>query len=421
MFEELVTLTSSEDEEDIEIVDERLNTKKISSPSKINKIVEVLRKKGHVPITAATKVRSVRFFSTQGPLRLDEEVGGEEGISWKKYKVKTVAAVSHKRRKIQSGVEPRPRPVGGLRQRFPNSRLPVPVRPRRRITDQLREQQYSSSEGSEISPPHLEDRAGGTESASDVATSSQEDFSLSRSSRDFSNLLAFESSEEEEEEDSEDFSPSSVTPNISKADGSPQVRDNTDIFAIGTFEEEEGPVGNHLDRKVNHRRTLAGPASPQLELLTLSWEDEDEPITSSNSEEEGRIFTVEFLGCDISEAAEKKKSEKERRPNEQHQSSPVGPGPTEEAAELLGISRSSQEEEEEEGGDKLVTPVSQISQGPTQPQSSAEVERPEEVPAAPPVSEPGGQEGAEEAGLSQREFLWKAFGLCSHQEAEEER
>ena len=69
----------------------------------------------------------------------------------------------------------------------------------------------------------------------------------------------------------------------------------------------------------------------------------------------------------------------------------------------------------------MVTPVSQISQGPTQPQSSAEVERPEEVPAAPPVSEPGGQEGAEEAGLSQREFLWKAFGLCSHQEAEEER
>ena len=68
-----------------------------------------------------------------------------------------------------------------------------------------------------------------------------------------------------------------------------------------------------------------------------------------------------------------------------------------------------------------MTPVSQISQGPTQPQSSAEVERPEEVPAAPPVSEPGGQEGGEAAGLSQREFLRFGLGLCSHQEAEEER
>ena len=456
MFEDLVTLSSSEDEEDIEIVEERLNANQISSPRKINKIIEVLRKNGHVPLAAATKVRNVQFFSAQGPLRLDEVVGGEDGISWKKYKIKTVATVSHKRRKVESGGQPRPQPGGRLRQRFPNSRLPVLVKPRRKIIEQLRDQvevmevgrKYNPTEGlalrnsttavrSEDSPPHMEDRAGGTGASSDDGISSQEDFCPSPSYRDFSNLLAFESSEEEDVgvEDFSSNSSSSVTPGISTAEGSTQVRVYTDLLAIGFSEEEEElglekrPLGNHLEtspeRKINHSRKLASPvcpASPQLELVTFSSEDEEEErispedlITFSNSEEVGRIFPKDFLSSDISEAAEKKRSEEERRPSEELQSSP---GATQEAADLLGISRPSPEEEVR--GEIMATPVSQISEGPSQHQSSPEVERPEEVPGGPPVSEPGCQGAREEAGISQREFL-RYFGLVSHQEAEEER
>ena len=75
MFEELLPLSSSDDEE-IEIIEERLNTvKQIQSPSKVKKLVEDLSKKGHLPVAAAVKVRSIQFFSGQGPLSLDE---GEE-------------------------------------------------------------------------------------------------------------------------------------------------------------------------------------------------------------------------------------------------------------------------------------------------------------------------------------------------------
>ena len=142
-----MTLSSSEDEEDIKIVEERLNAhRKISSPSKvkkIKKIVEVLSQQGHVPVAAAAKVRNVQFFSAQGALSLEE---GEEGMRKKKYKIKTMAvAASRKRKKTESGVQPRPRPGIGLSQKFPESRLPV--RQRRDITYQLRDQEGDSSSG----------------------------------------------------------------------------------------------------------------------------------------------------------------------------------------------------------------------------------------------------------------------------------
>ena len=60
MSEELLTLSSSDEEEDIKIVEE-----KISSPRKVKKIqqiVEDLLRQGYVPRAAAAKVRNVQFF-----------------------------------------------------------------------------------------------------------------------------------------------------------------------------------------------------------------------------------------------------------------------------------------------------------------------------------------------------------------------
>ena len=70
MFEELLTVSSNEeDDDDIKIVEERLNEgRRISSPRKIQEIVSVLSQQGHLPRVAAAKVRNVQFFSAQGPL-----------------------------------------------------------------------------------------------------------------------------------------------------------------------------------------------------------------------------------------------------------------------------------------------------------------------------------------------------------------
>ena len=71
MSEELLTLSSSEEEEDIKIVEE-----KISFPGKVKKIqqvVEDLHRQGHFPRAAASKVRNVQLLSAQGALSLEEE------------------------------------------------------------------------------------------------------------------------------------------------------------------------------------------------------------------------------------------------------------------------------------------------------------------------------------------------------------
>ena len=377
MFEELVTLSSSEDEEDIKIVEERLTTgKQISSPSKIKKIKEIvedLRKQGHVPVATAAKVRNIQFFSGQEPLSLEE---GEEVMRRRKYKIKTVpVSVAHKRRNIEGRVQPRPQPGGGQSQRFPNSRLPVPVKPRRKITDQLRDQveveeggrreetgvqnkniTTSTAVRREVTPRHRKDRTGAGTALED-GTSSQEDL--------FSNLVAFDTSEDEEEEEEEEgisISPGGstfVTPQISTGEDNAQIRDFMNLVTLDTSEDEE-----------------------ELELVEL--EEQSSPGTG-------------------------------QRPRPTASSSS-----TQEVADLLSIPRPSQEEEEE-GGQREVTGGPSLLQ--SSPEVGAETESPEEVPTASPASQSGGQEKEEEeeeGGLSQAEFL-RYLGLCSLQEAEAER
>ena len=130
MFEDLLSLSSSEEKDDIEIVEEGLGVgKQISSPRKIEQIVNDIRKQGHVPTTTAVKVRNIKFFTAKGPLSLAEVVDGEGNMKWR-YKINTVMALSNKRRKIEMGVQPQ------LQPDVPSSLLPL----RKKITDQLKDQ-----------------------------------------------------------------------------------------------------------------------------------------------------------------------------------------------------------------------------------------------------------------------------------------
>ena len=69
----------------------------------------------------------------------DEEIEIIEERRRKKYKI-TMVSMSSKRRKLGSSVQSPPQSDVGQRQRFPSSRLPVPVKEKRKITDQLRGQ-----------------------------------------------------------------------------------------------------------------------------------------------------------------------------------------------------------------------------------------------------------------------------------------
>ena len=182
MFEELLTVSSDEEEEDIKIVGEKLkDSKHISTPSKVQKmkqIVDVLSKQGHVPLEAAAKVRNIQFFSSQGPLSLEEGGGGADHLQLRRSQRKKWAV--------------------------------------RR----------------EISPHDREGRAGGA--LADLA-SSQED--LSPSDSRVWELLAFDTSEEKdevEESSSSSRSPSPVAANIATAEGSTRPRDYKELLAVNS-------------------------------------------------------------------------------------------------------------------------------------------------------------------------------------------
>ena len=465
MFEDLLTVSSSEEEEeegDIKIVEERLNAhRKISSPSKmkkIKKIVEVLSQQGHVPVSAAAKVRNVQFFSAQGALSLEE---GEERMR-KKYKVKTTAvAVSRKRKKAESGVQPRPRPGVGLSQKWPNSRLPVPVKQRRNITYQLRDQvgeevgreqdhsssgmrlsedsqpartvgrekEISSEVSSGASPRHREDRAGGAVSAKGHLASSQVDLRPGGAYGVW-DLLAINTSEEEEEEE-EDLNLGSSSSFAANTSGAECLAQTKARFYTDLLEEEEGRELGNL-QEFSPGLTLTSSASPGQELLALSSEDEEQeeerifpdllPFSSSEDEEDEKILSKDLPSSDISEETVVEQEphttspsadslavppRRQGRAEEEHQASPELPVT---AGLLSGLRPSLEEEEEEEGQMK----VPEVSEDPGKSQSSTG-----EVPVSPPVRQEGGR-GRPPSDLSQAEFL-RFFGLVSHQEAEQRR
>ena len=410
MFEELLTVSSDEEEEDIKIVEEKLkDSKHISTPSKVKKmkqIVDVLSKQGHVPFEAAAKVRNIQFFSSQGPLSLEE---GEVEMRTKKVKIKTTV-VSHKRRKIVSVVQPRPQPGVGVRQRLHNSRLPVAVKQRRNIDqlrDQVGEEQNTSSSGvavgedsqgkkwavrREISP---HDREG----TADLANSQD----LSPSGSRAWELLAFDNSEEKEEVEessSSSRSPSPVAANIATAEGSTRPRDYKELLAVNSSDEEERYLGD-LRPEGASGLSLAPPASfdPLLELSFSSEEEEEQKrilpedliaFSALEEEEPERILSQDLHSCDISEEtvvvtpSDALTPGRKVRSGEKLQSS--------QEAARLSITRPSQVEEEKEG------------------EGGGELE----------VSEVIGVSQEEGANLSQVEFL-RLFRLCSHREAEERR